>query len=51
MTQARRENPLMLKTFALTLTTIAQIARLMDKLDWFILGVTLTCAALTITLY
>jgi hypothetical protein len=51
MTQARRENPLMLKTFALAFTTIAQMARLMDKLDWFILGVTLTCAALTVTLY
>ena len=41
----------MLKTFALTFTTIAQMARLLDKSDWFILAVTLTCAALTITLY
>jgi hypothetical protein len=41
----------MLKTFALAFTTIAQMARLMDKLDWFILGITLTCAALTVTLY
>jgi hypothetical protein len=45
--QASREDPQMLKTFALAFTTIAQ----MDKLDWFILGITLTCAALTVTLY
>jgi hypothetical protein len=41
----------MLKTLAPAFTTIAQLARLMNKFDWFILGVTLTCAALTVTLY
>ena len=41
----------MLKTLTLAFATIAQMARLMNWLDWFILGVTLTCAALTVTLY
>ena len=41
----------MLKTLTLVFATIGQMARLMDKFDWFILGVTLTCAALTVTLY
>ena len=37
----------MLKTLTLAFATIAHW--LMDWLDWFILGVTLTCAALTVS--
>ena len=33
----------MLKTLALALTTL-----LIDRFDWFVIGATLTCAALTV---
>jgi hypothetical protein len=44
MTQASsREDPQMVKTLALALTTL-----LIDRFDWFVIGATLTCAALTV---
>jgi hypothetical protein len=41
----------MLKTLALAVTTTRAGCRLMNKFDWFILGATLTCAALIVCLY
>jgi hypothetical protein len=41
----------MLKTLAPAFTTLVGGARLMNKLDWFILCATLTCAALVVSLY
>jgi len=41
-----REDRQMLKTLALAFTTL-----LIDRFDWFVIGVTLTCAALVVCLY
>ena len=41
----------MLKTLAPAFTTLVGGARLMNKFDWFVLGLTLTCAALVVRLY
>jgi hypothetical protein len=46
MTQAIREDPQMLKTLALAFTTL-----LIDRFDWFVMGVMLTFAALLVCLY
>jgi hypothetical protein len=46
MAQARREYPQLLKMLALAFTTL-----LMDRFDWFVMGVMLTCAALIAYLY
>lgn len=46
MAQARREYPQLLKMLALALTTL-----LMDRFDWFVIGVMLTCVALMVCLY
>jgi hypothetical protein len=46
MTQASREDPQMLKMLALAFTTL-----LIDRFDWFVMGVMLTCAALIVCLY
>jgi hypothetical protein len=46
MAQASREDPQMLKTLALAFTTL-----LMDRFDWFVVGVTLTCGALVVCFY
>ena len=51
MTQPSREDPQMLTTLALAFTTTRAGSRLMNKSDWFILGATLTCAALVVSLY